>query len=67
MELTPGQRTLLRLVVAARNVDAHDVPAAVISTMRQSPPSRATILALEDILDAVAFEQGEPANADSAA
>lgn len=59
--LTSSQRTLLVLVIAARNVGA-DVAASLQAVMRR-PPSQATVDALIQLLDsvAVAHQPGEPA------
>ena len=61
--LSTHQLILLRVVVAARNAGEPDVPAAVAETVGHPVPSRESVLALSDVLDAVGFSPGEPAAA----
>lgn len=61
--LSSQQRTLLLLVITARNESAN-VAAALHAVMRR-PPSRATVDALMQLLDsdAIAYQPGESAAA----
>ncbi|MFD6356634.1 hypothetical protein [Nocardia tengchongensis] len=58
--LSVQQRTLLLLVIAARNVGVADVAGAVQSVVR-TPLSRGTIDALIQLLVLVGHQPGDPA------
>ncbi|MFC9999638.1 hypothetical protein [Nocardia sp. NPDC127526] len=61
--LSTRQRTLLLVVIAARNAGITDVTGAVLAAVRHPPPSPQDVAALVDLLDseAVAYQPGEPA------